>query len=82
MCVEVKVVGVSAEILDVLMVLDVVRLSFMSLVFFISSCVLFYSVSYMGRDEIRSRLVGLMVVFVFSIVLLILFPSLLGLILG
>nr|YP_009114564.1 NADH dehydrogenase subunit 5 [Tegillarca granosa]AID49101.1 NADH dehydrogenase subunit 5 [Tegillarca granosa] len=81
-CVEVKVVGVSAEMLDVLMVLDVVSLSFMSLVFFISSCVLFYSVSYMGSDEMSSRLVGLMVVFVFSMVLLILFPSLLGLILG
>lgn len=81
-CVEVKVVDVSSEILDILIMLDIIRLRFVSLVFFISSCVLFYSLRYIRRDENRSRLVGLIVVFIMSIVMLIVFPSLLGLIIG
>nr|QDH82316.1 NADH dehydrogenase subunit 5 [Anadara consociata] len=81
-CVEVKVVDVSSEMLDILMMLDMMSLSFVSLVFFISSCVLFYSLSYMSSDENSSRLVGLIVVFIMSMVMLIVFPSLLGLIIG
>nr|QDP14170.1 NADH dehydrogenase subunit 5 [Anadara antiquata] len=79
---EVKVVDLSAESLDVVMVLDVVSMTFISLVFFISACVFFYSVSYMGKEEMSGRLMGLMVVFVFSMVLLIMFPSLMGVIIG
>nr|UVJ66743.1 NADH dehydrogenase subunit 5 [Anadara cornea] len=80
--VEVKVVSISDSMIDLNMLMDVISASFISLVFFISSCVFFYSSSYMSQNEMSSRLMYLMIVFIFSMILLILFPSLLSVILG
>jgi len=79
---EVKVVGVSAELLDIIMVLDYISMRFVSLVFLISHAVFIYSLSYIRSGENSSRLMGIIVVFVSSMSMLILFPSLLGLMIG
>jgi len=82
LCFEVKIVRVRAEMLDIFIVLDFVRLRFLSLVFLISYSVFIYRLRYIRRAENRSRLMGVIVVFVFSIGALIMFPSLLGLVIG
>nr|UVJ66719.1 NADH dehydrogenase subunit 5 [Anadara broughtonii] len=80
--IEIKVVSMSSSMIDLNMLVDVLSMSFVSLVFLISSCVFFYSSSYMAQDEMGSRLMYLMIVFIFSMIFLIMFPSLLSVILG
>nr|UVJ66731.1 NADH dehydrogenase subunit 5 [Anadara broughtonii] len=80
--IELKVVSMSSSMIDLNMLVDVLSMSFISLVFLISSCVFFYSSSYMMQDEMGSRLMYLMIVFIFSMIFLIMFPSLLSVILG
>nr|ANQ92700.1 NADH dehydrogenase subunit 5 [Anadara pilula] len=82
MCLEMKVLSSSPEMFDIVLLLDSVSLSFVSLVLFISSSVMVYSLSYMESSESSSRLSSLVVVFVLSMIMLILFPSMLGVIIG
>src|SRR5579872_3937130 len=54
----------------------------MRFVLFISSMVIFYREEYIGRDKIIKRFTLLVVLFVFSIILLIIRPNLISILLG
>nr|QKW88762.1 NADH dehydrogenase subunit 5 [Idiocerus herrichii] len=66
-----------------LLMLDWISLSFVSVVFFISSMVLFYSMQYMGYMSYSSiRFLFLVLLFVFSMFLMIMSPNLMSILLG
>nr|YP_010936435.1 NADH dehydrogenase subunit 5 [Agetocera filicornis]WKW54888.1 NADH dehydrogenase subunit 5 [Agetocera filicornis] len=62
--------------------LDWMSLMFMSFVLFISSMVIFYSEEYMGDDKFKNRFILLVVMFVFSMMMLIISPNLISILLG
>nr|ALO77573.1 NADH deshydrogenase subunit 5 [Lamiinae sp. GENSP02] len=62
--------------------LDWMSLLFMSFVLFISSMVIFYSEEYMWGDYSINRFILLIVMFVFSMMLLIISPNLISILLG
>nr|YP_010547225.1 NADH dehydrogenase subunit 5 [Odontocimbex svenhedini]UYK52164.1 NADH dehydrogenase subunit 5 [Odontocimbex svenhedini] len=62
--------------------LDWKSLFFMSTVLFISSFIMFYSIKYMSSDLMFNRFVMLMILFVFSMILLIISPNLISILLG
>nr|YP_010249782.1 NADH dehydrogenase subunit 5 [Rheocricotopus villiculus]QTT60913.1 NADH dehydrogenase subunit 5 [Rheocricotopus villiculus] len=61
---------------------DWMSLMFMSFVLFISSLVIFYSKEYMSEDKYINRFIMLVVMFVFSMMMLIISPNLISLLLG
>nr|AAU13941.1 NADH dehydrogenase subunit 5 [Bothropolys sp. SP-2004] len=61
---------------------DWMALVFFSFVFFISSCVMFYSVDYMSSDKEIVRFGWLVLLFVISMMLLIFSPNLISILLG
>nr|YP_010610857.1 NADH dehydrogenase subunit 5 [Sahlbergotettix salicicola]WAP91678.1 NADH dehydrogenase subunit 5 [Sahlbergotettix salicicola] len=66
-----------------LMLFDWISMSFVSVVFFISSMVLFYSMQYMGYMTYSSiRFLFLVLLFVFSMFLMIMSPNLVSILLG
>nr|YP_010401066.1 NADH dehydrogenase subunit 5 [Barbatia decussata]UQT65999.1 NADH dehydrogenase subunit 5 [Barbatia decussata] len=82
-CLECPILGVSGEMMNLVMLLDMLSVSFVSVVCLISGSVVIYSSSYMSSGEGSSlRFLVLLMFFVLSMNLLILFPSLLSLILG
>nr|ASN65931.1 NADH dehydrogenase subunit 5 [Australicapitona hopei] len=70
----------SAIVMSIL--LDWMSLIFMSFVLFISSMVIFYSDEYMHGDLNMSRFIMLVLMFVFSMMLLIISPNLISILLG
>nr|ALO77068.1 NADH deshydrogenase subunit 5 [Priacma serrata] len=62
--------------------LDWISLFFTSFVMFISCMVIFYSSSYMGSDLFIVRFIFLVLMFVFSMLLMILSPNLISILLG
>nr|YP_009353588.1 NADH dehydrogenase subunit 5 [Curculio davidi]AQX92143.1 NADH dehydrogenase subunit 5 [Curculio davidi] len=62
--------------------LDWISLIFMSFVFFISSLIIKYSEEYMHGDKNYKRFIMLMILFVFSMMLMILSPNLVSILLG
>nr|YP_011020992.1 NADH dehydrogenase subunit 5 [Gastrolina depressa]WQM20644.1 NADH dehydrogenase subunit 5 [Gastrolina depressa] len=62
--------------------LDWMSLMFMSFVLFISSMVIFYSEEYMSGDLFKDRFILLVVMFVFSMMMLIISPNLISILLG
>nr|YP_009128923.1 NADH dehydrogenase subunit 5 [Saxidomus purpurata]AJT47993.1 NADH dehydrogenase subunit 5 [Saxidomus purpurata] len=64
------------------LVLDFISSSFVSVVLYISACVTVFSGFYMSHESFLSRFICLLMSFVLSMVLLILFPSFLGLMVG
>nr|YP_010536436.1 NADH dehydrogenase subunit 5 [Chaetocnema confinis]UYC28914.1 NADH dehydrogenase subunit 5 [Chaetocnema confinis] len=71
----------SSEFIYVLL-LDWMSLMFMSFVFFISSMVIFYSEGYMIGDMNKNRFILLVVLFVFSMMLMIISPNLISILMG
>lgn len=72
----------SSFFLDYGIILDYVRLGFLSFVFLITFCVINYRSIYIGSRRIRKRFIVLVNLFVISIALLIISPSFLLIILG
>nr|AYR05132.1 NADH dehydrogenase subunit 5 [Coleoptera sp. ACP-2013] len=62
--------------------MDWMSLLFMGFVFFISSMVIYYSESYMKEEKNLSRFILLVVLFVFSMMLMIMSPNLISILLG
>nr|UZZ44332.1 NADH dehydrogenase subunit 5 [Psilotreta sp. XG-2021] len=62
--------------------LDWITLLFMSIVMFISSMVIYYSKSYMKEDKDKERFLLLVMLFVFSMMLMIISPNLVSIMLG
>nr|YP_010534097.1 NADH dehydrogenase subunit 5 [Ixodes columnae]UXX50309.1 NADH dehydrogenase subunit 5 [Ixodes columnae] len=68
--------------LKIYFLLDWVSLSFMTVVMFISSMVIFYSEKYMEMDKMKNYFCLMVLLFVFSMLLLIVSPNMIMIILG
>nr|YP_009528998.1 NADH dehydrogenase subunit 5 [Aulacophora lewisii]ATC73088.1 NADH dehydrogenase subunit 5 [Aulacophora lewisii] len=62
--------------------MDWMSLMFMSFVLFISSMVIYYSEEYMAGDKFKDRFILVVVMFVFSMMMLIISPNLISILLG
>nr|YP_010381781.1 NADH dehydrogenase subunit 5 [Perotrochus charlestonensis]UDL72169.1 NADH dehydrogenase subunit 5 [Perotrochus charlestonensis] len=79
---EWEILSVSGSFMSFPIILDPVGLSFSFVVCFISACVMLFSSSYMSGDPFLSRFIWLVMMFVFSMNMLIFIPSLISLLLG
>nr|YP_010166706.1 NADH dehydrogenase subunit 5 [Nectoporus subrotundus]QRV62797.1 NADH dehydrogenase subunit 5 [Nectoporus subrotundus] len=80
--VEWEVLSLNSSPLTMSILLDWMSLMFMSFVLFISSMVIFYSNEYMSGDGNINRFILLVLMFVFSMMLLIISPNLISILLG
>nr|YP_010728548.1 NADH dehydrogenase subunit 5 [Helota thoracica]WEA76634.1 NADH dehydrogenase subunit 5 [Helota thoracica] len=80
--VEYVLVSLNSSMICMTILLDWMSLLFMSFVLFISSMVIFYSDEYMHGDMNLNRFILLVVMFVFSMMLLIISPNLISILLG
>nr|USH57548.1 NADH dehydrogenase subunit 5 [Ninguta schrenckii] len=82
MFLEWEIISLNSMNLVMTILLDPVSLMFMMFVSLISSSVIFYSKSYMGSELNLSRFIILVLLFVFSMILLIISPNIISIILG
>nr|ALO77420.1 NADH deshydrogenase subunit 5 [Passalidae sp. GENSP01] len=80
--IEYELLTINSCIISMSLLFDWMSLLFFSFVMFISSMIVFYSNEYMENDKFLDRFVYLVLLFVFSMVLLILSPNLISLLLG
>nr|APT41499.1 NADH dehydrogenase subunit 5 [Nyssomyia flaviscutellata] len=80
--IEWEVINLNSSSIVMTLILDWMSLMFMSFVLFISSLVIFYSKSYMSEDKNINRFILLVLMFVFSMMLLIISPNLISILLG
>nr|YP_010166654.1 NADH dehydrogenase subunit 5 [Leconectes striatellus]QRV62745.1 NADH dehydrogenase subunit 5 [Leconectes striatellus] len=80
--IEWELLSLNSNSLVMSMLLDWMSLMFMSFVLFISSMVIFYSKEYMEGDLNINRFIMLVLMFVFSMMLLIISPNLISILLG
>ena len=79
---EWEVVSLNSISLVMTVLLDWISLLFMSFVLLISSIVIYYRKEYISSDENINRFIILVLIFVFSIILLIISPNLVRILLG
>nr|YP_009130934.1 NADH dehydrogenase subunit 5 [Ninguta schrenckii]AHH34411.1 NADH dehydrogenase subunit 5 [Ninguta schrenckii] len=82
MFLEWEIISLNSMNLVMTILLDPVSLMFMMFVSLISSSVIFYSKSYMGSELNLKRFIILVLLFVFSMILLIISPNIISIILG
>nr|QRV62912.1 NADH dehydrogenase subunit 5 [Necterosoma penicillatum] len=82
MIIEWEILSLNSNSLVMSILLDWMSFLFMSFVFFISSMVIFYSDEYMSGDLNINRFIMLVLMFVFSMMLLIISPNLISILLG
>nr|AYQ19126.1 NADH dehydrogenase subunit 5 [Erotylinae sp. 4 ACP-2013] len=80
--VEYLILSIQSTNIVMTMLLDWMSLMFMSFVLFISSMVIYYSDEYMYGDKYLNRFIMLVIMFVFSMILLIISPNLMSILLG
>lgn len=80
--IEWEIFSLNSRTLEIVFIFDWIGLLFISFVLFISSLVIFYRKDYMGEDLNLNRFIILVLLFVFSIVILILRPNLIRVLLG
>nr|YP_010586141.1 NADH dehydrogenase subunit 5 [Dolophilodes bellatulus]UZZ43890.1 NADH dehydrogenase subunit 5 [Dolophilodes bellatulus] len=80
--VEWEIISLNSVSLHMLLLLDWMSMFFMGMVLLISSCVIYYSWSYMGADYNLSRFIILVVFFVISMMFMIISPNLISILLG
>nr|UYK52138.1 NADH dehydrogenase subunit 5 [Asicimbex sp. CSCS-Hym-MC0132] len=80
--IEYNIMSLNSCSIVMTILLDWKSLFFMSTVLFISSFIMFYSKNYMISDLMFNRFIMLMVLFVFSMILLIISPNLISILLG
>ena len=79
---EFEVLSLNSSIYVITVLIDWISLVFMSFVGLISSLVIFYRGEYMELDKSLNRFILLVLIFVFSIILLIISPNLIRILLG
>nr|ALO71229.1 NADH deshydrogenase subunit 5 [Tychobythinus sp. 1 EF-2015] len=79
---EMDLLNLTSSSIVMSILLDWMSLLFMSFVLFISSMVIYYSKEYMEKDKNLNRFILLIVMFVFSMMLLIISPNLISILLG
>lgn len=80
--IEWELINLNSCEITITFLIDWIRLIFLSFVFFISSLVIFYSKEYILIDKNYNRFIILIIIFVFSIMLLIISPNLISILLG
>nr|USS60635.1 NADH dehydrogenase subunit 5 [Nipponacmea sp. JM-2022] len=68
--------------MDYILVLDIMSVSFVMLVTYIASSVMIYAQEYMDSDLNKNRLSGLLLLFIFSMLLFIITPNMITMLLG
>nr|YP_010554809.1 NADH dehydrogenase subunit 5 [Sternochetus gravis]UYP50694.1 NADH dehydrogenase subunit 5 [Sternochetus gravis] len=79
---ELNILTLNSISIEMIVYFDWMSLMFMSFVFFISSLIMNYSEEYMMDDKKLKRFIYLMVMFVFSMMLVIMSPNLISILLG
>nr|QDI94083.1 NADH dehydrogenase subunit 5 [Leucophoroptera quadrimaculata] len=77
-----EILSLNSCCLTATLILDYMSLMFMGCVLLISSMVVFYSDCYMMDDNNKSRFLALVVLFIFSMMMMILSPNLISILLG
>lgn len=80
--IEWELLSVNSSSIVITFLFDWIRLMFISFVLFISSLVIFYRKEYISEDKRINRFILLVVIFVFSIIILIISPNLISILLG
>lgn len=80
--IEWEIVSLQSSSIVITFLFDWIRLIFISFVLFISSLVIFYRKEYMSHDIYINRFIILVLLFVFSIIILIISPNLISILLG
>lgn len=80
--IEWEIFSLNSRMLEIVFIFDWIGLMFISFVLFISSLVIFYRKDYIRGDLNLNRFIILVLLFVFSIVILILSPNLIRILLG
>nr|ADD83036.1 NADH dehydrogenase subunit 5 [Habrophlebiodes zijinensis] len=80
--VEWEIISLNGVLIVMTILIDWMSLMFMSFVLLISSLVIYYSYEYMSGDINMSRFIILVLMFVFSMMLLIISPNLISILLG
>uniref|UniRef100_A0AB39A6T6 NADH-ubiquinone oxidoreductase chain 5 n=1 Tax=Cryptochironomus defectus TaxID=2582960 RepID=A0AB39A6T6_9DIPT len=79
---EWEIFSVNSSMMAMVLIFDWISLLFMSFVLFISSLVIYYSKDYMAGDIFINRFILLVLLFVFSMMMMILSPNLISILLG
>ena len=80
--IEWEVISIQSSIIIMTFLFDWMCFIFISFVLFISSLVIFYRIEYISSDKNIDRFILLVVMFVFSIIILIIRPNLISILLG
>lgn len=80
--IEWELISIQSRIIVIAFLFDWIRFLFISFVLFISSLVIFYRKEYIISDQFINRFILLVVIFVFSIIILIIRPNLIRILLG
>nr|YP_009740531.1 NADH dehydrogenase subunit 5 [Conophymacris viridis]QID03480.1 NADH dehydrogenase subunit 5 [Conophymacris viridis] len=80
--IEWELFNLNGSMVVMTMILDWMSLIFMSFVMYISSLVIYYSEDYMSGEKNINRFIILILMFIFSMVLLIISPNLISILLG
>lgn len=79
---EWEIFSINRTIIVIVLIFDWISLLFMSFVLFISSLVIYYRKDYIRTDIFINRFIILVLLFVFSIIIIILRPNLISILLG
>ena len=80
--IEWELISLNSSIILITFLFDWISLIFISFVLFISSLVIFYRKEYIREDIFINRFILLVIIFVFSIIILIISPNLIRILLG
>lgn len=79
---EWEIFSINSSIIVIVFIFDWISLLFISFVLFISSLVIYYRKDYIAGDLFLNRFILLVLLFVFSIIIIILSPNLISILLG
>nr|YP_010579993.1 NADH dehydrogenase subunit 5 [Chironomus circumdatus]UZS77032.1 NADH dehydrogenase subunit 5 [Chironomus circumdatus] len=79
---EWEIFSINSTMMVMVLIFDWISLLFMSFVLFISSLVIYYSKDYMSGDLFINRFIMMVLLFVFSMMMMILSPNLISILLG
>nr|QXT44843.1 NADH dehydrogenase subunit 5 [Microchironomus tabarui] len=79
---EWEIFSINSTLIVMVLIFDWISLLFMSFVLFISALVIYYSKDYMSGDFFINRFIILVLLFVFSMMMMILSPNLISILLG
>nr|YP_010580084.1 NADH dehydrogenase subunit 5 [Chironomus novosibiricus]UZS77136.1 NADH dehydrogenase subunit 5 [Chironomus novosibiricus] len=79
---EWEIFSINSTMMVMVLIFDWISMLFMSFVLFISSLVIYYSKDYMSEDIFINRFIILVLLFVFSMMMMILSPNLISILLG